>query len=110
MTYQRMTRRHRYLKYMRAKKERVHTGLGHLFNLMRYFRLTWLAKVLVRSKWHVADLYVDGRFVKALYIFPKEQAKERIARINKEVAELVNARTALEKARMKDGNMLKPKR
>lgn len=99
MTYQRITRRHRYLKYMRAKKERVHTGLGHLFNLMRYFRLTWLAKLLVRSKWHVADLYVDGRFVKALYIFPKEakEAKHRIERSNKEVAELVNARTAMEK-------------
>ena len=108
MTYQRMTRRHRYLKYMRAKKERVHTGLGHLFNLMRYFRLTWLAKLLVRSKWHVADLYVDGRFVKALYIFPKEEAKQRIERINKEVAELVKVRTAQEK--VKDGNTQKPKR
>lgn len=108
MTYQRMTRRHRHLKYMKAKKERVNTGLGHLFQLMRYLRLTWLAKVLVRSKWHVADLYVDGRFVKALYIFPKEQAKERIARINKEVAELVKVRTA--QAKVKDGNIQKPKR
>lgn len=84
MSYQRTTRKHRHLKYMRAKKERVHTGLGHLFRLMRFFRLTGLARVLVRKPWHVADLYVDGQFLRALYIYPKENAAQRLERIMKE--------------------------
>lgn len=84
MTYQRTTRRHRHLKYMRAKKERVHTGLGHLFNVMRFFGVTWLARWIVRKPWHVADLYVDGQFLRALHIYPKETAAERKARINQE--------------------------
>lgn len=84
MTYQRLTRKHRHLKYMRAKKQRINTGLGHVFQVMRYLRLAWLARFIVRSPWHVADLYVDGQFVKALHIYPKESAAQRMDRINAE--------------------------
>lgn len=89
MTYQRNSRRHRHLLYSKAKKEKVHTGLGHLFNVMRFLGMTRVARLAVRKPWHVADLYVDGRFMRALYIYPKENMAERIARLNREAAEMV---------------------
>lgn len=102
MTYQRTTRRHRHLKYMRAKKERINTGLAHVFLVMRYLRLTWVARLLVRKPWHVADLYVDGQWVKALCIYPKESMKQRVERINRDAEKRAEQLTA--QARVNDGN------
>lgn len=81
MTYQRTTRRQRQLRYAKANKERIHTGLGHLFRVLRWCGATRIARALVRKPWHVADLYVDGHFVRALYIYPKENVGQRMKRV-----------------------------
>jgi hypothetical protein len=81
--YQRTTRRQRHARYARQKKERIHTGLGHFYNVLRFFGLAWLTKQLMRKPWHVADLYLDGAFLQHIYMYPAESTAQRLARIER---------------------------
>jgi hypothetical protein len=91
MSYQRMSRAHRHARWAKAKKERAYTGLGLLYRLLRFLSLSRLTKLLMRRPWHIADLYVDGRFAQAIYVYPKETAAQRIARLKKEAEKLMAA-------------------
>ncbi len=83
MTYQRFTRAQRHARYARMKKERVWTALGYVYHIARFIGLGWLVKRMIRTSWHVADLYVDGRFVEELHAWPLETPAERLKRIEK---------------------------
>ena len=70
-----------------AKTTRITTGLGYLYNVLRFFNATRLTKLLMRSPWHVADIYVDGHFSHPVKVEPKwlqeRNARKRIAQLNK---------------------------
>jgi hypothetical protein len=54
-----------------AKTQRITTGLGYLYNVLRFFNATRLTKLLMRKPWHVADIYVDGHFSHPVKVAPK---------------------------------------
>ena len=49
------------------KLEEVRTMAGHIYFTLRWLGLRRLARALLRPRWHVADIYVGGRFYKARY-------------------------------------------
>lgn len=67
MAYQRMTRRQRNARWAKAKKERVHTGMGLIYRALRFIGGRRLTALVVRRPWHIADLYVGGQFSHPIY-------------------------------------------
>lgn len=56
----------RYRRPMRV--QRVPTGMGQIFRLLRFLHLTRIGRYLFRKPRHVADLYVNGQFVRPISI------------------------------------------
>lgn len=61
--------KHRARRQFHAPKiERQPTAMGKAYRILRFFGMVAIGRWLFRKPRHVADLYVNGHFVRALYI------------------------------------------
>lgn len=71
-----------------AKVTRIHTGLGHLYRVLRFFNATRLTRLLMRKPWHIADEYVDGHYTQPLYVGSKTHMRKATVKRLKKMNEL----------------------
>lgn len=77
----RLSKRQQLRRYAKMRVEHIHTAAGQLYRLLRFLGQARLLRWLMRGQpWHVADVYVGGRFARQEYLFPPSKSQVAAAR------------------------------